>query len=137
MLPTRPTKTETILLWHFEPQRQNVILTETESARLGMLPLTTSFLGSYQLFPGRVATVQVRSILDGFARFAAIAHQFLPSCTRILGRVFLAHARRNQQQELQLKETDHISTLDQFLSRHRCGTCPEIELPRLTVYSQK
>ena len=44
--PTRPTETEVTLLRLFEPQRQNVILTETESALLGMVPRTASLLCS-------------------------------------------------------------------------------------------
>ena len=44
--PTRPTETEVTLLRLFEPQRQNVILTETESALLAMVPRTASLLCS-------------------------------------------------------------------------------------------
>ena len=102
-----------------------------------------SFQGRFPLLPvqaqlpGRVATVQVRLNRRWLCRFAVITRRICQVVPPILGRVWLAHAQENQQQKLQLKETGHISTPGQFLSRHRCGTCPEIELPRLIVLFQK
>ena len=84
-----------------------------------------------------VLYVQVRLNRRWLCRFAVITRRICQVVPPILGRVWLAHAQENQQQKLQLKETDHISTPGQFLSRHRCGTCPEIELPRLIVLFQK
>ena len=102
-----------------------------------------SFQGRFPLLPvqpqlpGRVATVQVRLNRQWLRQFATVTCRICQVVPPILGRVWLAHAQENQQQKLQIKETDHISTLGQFLSRHRCGTRPEIEPPRLIVCLQK